>query len=331
MPSHPVSSTTMNQAESLMEPKPSALPPGELPAAIVAPLADIDAYLAAFCATLPAPDTLRDAVTYAAMGPGKRLRPLLAWWCCKAICGDGRPSLVAGASVELVHAFSLVHDDLPAMDDDDLRRGRPTLHKHTSEAMAILAGDAMLTLAFALIAERAGTLGGTALVSRLVAELAAGTTGMIAGQVYDSLGGFPGGLSDEERLRLVHTNKTGALLRAACRMGGWSALASVGMPDLAGREPAAMEALTKYADATGLMFQVVDDILDETQSTAHLGKAAKKDAEAGKLTYPQVLGLEGSRAEVRRLEAVALEALRPLGSSAEPLAVLATYMAVRTR
>jgi geranylgeranyl diphosphate synthase type II len=262
-------------------------------------------------------------VRYSLLGPGKRLRPILAWHCAAAVGADPRSSLPAGAAVELIHAFSLVHDDLPGIDNDDLRRGRPTLHKHTSEAMAILAGDAMLTMAFQLLTDRVSD---PRLANQLIRELADGTTAMIAGQVYDTLGGFDPADAPADRLNTIHRKKTGALIRAACRMGALSALHSLSSTDTA-----RVDAISAYADAIGLMFQVVDDLLDVTQTTDHLGKKAGKDIDAGKLTFPGVHGVERSRAFVRELHDDALAAVEPLGAPAEPLRQLASYMAVRTR
>ncbi len=280
-------------------------------------LRHIEAYLTSFAAGLALPRNLLDAIEYSLLGGGKRLRPLLAWESCIAAGGKGELSLPAGAAVELVHAFSLVHDDLPAMDDDDLRRGRPTLHIHAGEAMAILAGDAMLALGFRAV------LGvpDAALAQRLGRELAAGTEGMIAGQVYDTLGGMPAGLDDRARLELIHRNKTGALIRASCRMGAACAGAADGS--------AGLECISRYADAAGLMFQVVDDLLDVTQTAERIGKHTHKDAQAGKLTYPGLLGVEGSRRIVRDLEQLAITALAPLGPAADGLTALARSLARR--
>lgn len=298
-----------------------------VPASAVAPLPQIDAFLAAVVAELDIPANLRDAIAYALLGGGKRLRPVLAWHCCAAAGGEASRSLAAGAAVELIHAFSLVHDDLPAMDDDDFRRGRPTLHKATSEAMAILAGDGMLTMAFGVLTREQDALLNPEITARLVAELVAGTQGMITGQVLDTLGAGgdkADGASADDRLASlvrIHRNKTGALLRASCRMGAISAHASERV----------IARVTDYADAVGLMFQVVDDLIDVTQEAAHVGKQTGKDAAKGKLTYPGLIGIEASRREVDRLLAAALEAIAPLGASAEPLAELARYMAVRTK
>lgn len=302
----------------------------ELPESVTAHVPRIDSYIDECLSTLGMPANLAAAMKYSVLGPGKRARPLLCWHAFAAVAPSGSDAsacLPAAAAIELIHAFSLVHDDLPGLDNDDLRRGRPTLHRHTSEAMAILAGDCMLTSAFQILAER---VPGDGLRARLMHELSIGTNGMIAGQVYDTLGhagGFPAGLSPLQQLELVHRNKTGMLIRAACRMGAMCGIE--GHPGAARLDP--LGAVTHYAEAIGLMFQIVDDLLDVTQSTEHLGKKANKDSDAGKLTYPGVIGIEQSRAEVRRLHELSLASLEPLGTAAEPLRQLSTYMAVRTR
>ena len=305
----------------------------QLPAGVTAPTGRIDAYVDEYLSGLSLPTNLIEAMRYSALGPGKRARPLLCWHAFAAVAaegtlgtegGDARAALPACAAVEMIHAFSLVHDDLPGLDNDDLRRGRPTLHKHTSEAMAVLAGDCLLTSAFQVLADRVGC---ESLRAKLTLELATGTNGMIAGQIYDTLGGFPPGLKPIQKLETIHRNKTGMLIRAACRMGALTALD--GRPG-ANRFDA-LGAITTYSESIGLMFQIVDDLLDVTQSTEHLGKKAGKDIDAGKLTYPGVLGVEATRAEVRRLYDVSLKAVEPLGEAAEPLRQLSTYMAVRTK
>lgn len=289
---------------------------------IFSPLPTIEAFLEQWLAGLPAdrPVALRAAMQYAALGAGKRLRPVLAWHACVAAGGRGEDSLVGGCAVELVHAFSLVHDDLPALDNDDMRRGKPTLHKHAGEAMAILAGDQLLTDAFLLVAGDA-RVSDSATRVRLLHELAWATSGMISGQVYDTLGGTPEQLHALERVRMVHRNKTGALIRAACRMGAMAARAN----------EQTLAALTAYGDAMGLMFQAVDDLIDVTQSSEVAGKRTGKDAEAGKLTYPSVLGVDGTREAVRHLHAAANAALAPLGEKAAMLRVAAAVMAEREK
>lgn len=261
---------------------------------------------------------LEEAVSYSLLAGGKRLRPALVLLCCGASLGDRRAGLGPACAIELVHTFSLVHDDLPAMDDDKLRRGRPTLHVQAGEATAILAGDAMLALAFEWVTDAPIEPAGT---TRLVRELARATTAMISGQVFDTLGGLPPELDDEQRLEIIHREKTGALLRAACRMGA-----------ICGRADEATEAaLTAYGEALGHMFQIVDDLLDVTQTAEHVGKATGKDINAGKLTYPGVRGVDQSRREVERLRQLAHDALAPLGAAADPLRSLCDEMAVRTR
>ncbi|HZW10236.1 MAG TPA: polyprenyl synthetase family protein [Phycisphaerales bacterium] len=290
---------------------------------MAAPLGTIEAHLRRSLREPGLPRALRDAMEYATLGGGKRLRPLLAWHACAAAGGSGDSALPACAALELVHCFSLVHDDLPALDNDDLRRGRPTLHVHAGDALAILAGDALLTHAFKLLASAPFP---PEVVGLAVGELGAACERMIAGQVLDTVGfdGEPGAaqLSAEARLESIHHGKTGAMLVAAVRLGAICA---------PGCAPRVLDALTGYGRAVGLMFQVVDDLLDVTQASEHTGKRTGKDAQAGKLTYPGVLGVERSRALVRELEARSLAAISDLGPGAEPLRDLCRYLAVRTR
>lgn len=289
---------------------------------------EVEGYLQAFVKKRGLPSRLADAALYAGLGPGKRVRPTLVVRACEAVRGplaslSEIEGLLPGAvAIEMVHAFSLVHDDLPAMDDDDLRRGRPTLHKHADEATAILAGDALLGLSFELVAAGVDDQG---LGLALVRELSVGTNDMIAGQVRDTFpedpetGAEDG--SDLDRLIRTHRLKTGALLRAAVRMGG----------RCGGATGPQLDALTRYAGAVGLMFQVVDDLLDVTSDAGVMGKATQKDAAAGKRTYPGLLGVEGARAEAQRLAADARDALEPLGEHAHPLGRLADELAVRRK
>jgi geranylgeranyl diphosphate synthase type II len=278
----------------------------------------VDDYMERWLDERPMPENLRAAIRYALLGPGKRMRPILVQRCCAAVGGREEDALAGAAAVEMIHAFSLAHDDLPAMDDDDLRRGRPTLHRHTNEAMAILAGDALLGLAVELVTTRLTPAERAATVCR---ELILGCNAMIAGQVHDTLPSFGVTVAPLERLQTIHRNKTGALIRAACRVG-----AICGDAD-----PRQLAAVTRYGEAVGLMFQVVDDLLDVTQSTEHLGKTAGKDVDQDKLTYPAVLGVEASRREVRRLRDEAALALDDVDGDARALLELCDYLAVRTR
>lgn len=266
--------------------------------------------------------SLRDACRYAVVGGGKRLRPLLAWSACEAVGGRGSASLDVGAALELVHAFSLVHDDLPALDNDDMRRGRPTLHRHAGEAMAILAGDALLSAAFRVLSDAAELPAPVRLM--LVRRLATATCRMVQGQVHDTLGGVElVSMDPSERLRTIHASKTGALIHAACTMGAACAHA-VDPP------PASIEAIDRYGSEIGLLFQIVDDILDVEQPASVVGKRTGKDVDAGKLTYPGVLGLAGAKAAAEASLARAVENLQILGPAAASLRDLANRIARRT-
>ncbi len=262
------------------------------------------------------PDALRDAMAYAALGGGKRIRPALTLLSAELACGRREPALPAAIAIECIHAFSLVHDDLPALDDDDLRRGRPTLHVHTNEATALLAGDALLNHAYDILANAALD---SRIVVALTRELTEATRRMIAGQTLDTVGGGPE--DDRERLELIHASKTGALIRAACRLG---AVAADADDDL-------LRAVTIYGDRLGLLFQITDDLLDVMQTTEHLGKHANKDADAGKLTFPRVYGVEASQARVADLCDEAVAAVAPRGDAAGPLIQLCRAVANRTR
>jgi len=300
-------------------PTPPSSPPS--PPNFHAVIGQINQQIEAFIASRGFPDNLSRGITYAVLAGGKRLRPALAWYSSIACHGTGSDSLDAGMAVELIHAFSLVHDDLPALDNDDLRRGRPTLHRQTSEAMAILAGDAMLSLAYEAVLESKDT----SIIQRLSVELARGTRAMIIGQVYDTLGGLPSEADPEAMLQLIHRNKTGALLTAACRMGAICAHASDRQLDL----------ITRYAQAIGLQFQIVDDLLDVEGSSQEVGKALGKDAQAGKLTYPGVLGVQRSREIVDDLARAGSDAIDELGSctegTVEPLRQLGSILTTRTQ
>jgi geranylgeranyl diphosphate synthase type II len=226
-----------------------------------------------------------------------------------------RHAMPAAVAIEMVHAFSLVHDDLPALDNDDLRRGRATTHVAFGEALAILTGDALLSIAM----EQA--LSCAIGAAHIAHELASATTDMISGQVLDTLGGFPKDFTAAQQLELIHRQKTGALIRAACRMGAFAAAANADT----------LDRLTRWGETMGLMFQVVDDILDETQSSQHLGKSAGKDAAQGKMTYPKIHGLAWSRDHVKELLEHSEHLLKPLGAPAQPLRTMAQSLATRTK
>jgi geranylgeranyl diphosphate synthase, type II len=259
------------------------------------------------------PANLWKDMAYSLLDGGKRLRPVLCLAFAEAVGGGQRVAEDAACSLEYVHTYSLIHDDLPAMDDDDLRRGRPTNHKVFGEAMGILAGDALLTEAFALAAGGSEPVRG-----RIALELAmgAGATGMVGGQVLDIAEDRPGEL---DYLTRLHRMKTGALIRAACRMG---VLAG------GGGEPQ-LELAHVYGDAVGLAFQIADDVLDVTASAEAMGKPTGADAAAGRFTFPAVVGLERARAMAAEQVARAIEAVRVLEPEPGPLQALARYSVER--
>ncbi|HJS74292.1 MAG TPA: farnesyl diphosphate synthase, partial [Vicinamibacteria bacterium] len=260
------------------------------------------------------PETLSRAVRYSLFAGGKRLRPLLVLSAAEAVGGRVEDALPAAAAFELIHTYSLIHDDLPSMDDDSLRRGRPTSHVVFGEAMAILAGDALQSHAFALLADPPPPCRvASERRLRAVAELAtaAGARGMVGGQVFDlESEGQP---VDAAALERIHRHKTGALIRAATRVG-----AIVG-----GGSDEDLERLTRFAEEAGLAFQIVDDILDIEGSAETMGKSAGKDEKAGKATYPLVHGIEEARLQAEELVASALDRLEPFGAAGQPLARLA--------
>jgi farnesyl diphosphate synthase len=282
---------------------------------------ELAAVEAALDAWVPAdaPAGLGEAMRYGVLDGGKRLRPLLVLAACRAVGGERAAALRAAVAVELIHAYSLVHDDMPCMDNDVLRRGKPTVHVQYGEAQAMLAGDAMQALAFEVLTPDIGMP--PAQQARLVSLLArsAGHAGMAGGQAID-LASIGQGL-DEAELRDMHRRKTGALLQASVMMG-----AACGDTTLAVRA-----ALSDYGWATGLAFQVVDDILDVTQSAAKLGKTAGKDQNDNKPTYVSVLGLGAARTHAQTLRRQAHEALAAsgLGAAAAWLAVLADKVVER--
>ena len=290
------------------------------------------------------PDRLREAMAYSLLAGGKRLRPLLVLLAAEACGGEVDQALPAACAIEMVHTYSLIHDDLPAMDDDDFRRGRPTNHKVFGEAMAILAGDALLTLAFEIVARHTQP---AAVAAACCADLAgaAGWCGMVAGQAADieaetsvecrvSSGevGSPADISSgsplptpESRLsalaqlEAIHRRKTGRLLTSAVTLGARVALAT---PELINR-------LEHFGKCVGLAFQIADDLLDVTGDAAKLGKGVRKDATLGKMTYPGLLGTDESRCKADSLIDEACQMLQPLGPRGDKLAALARFVTQR--
>jgi geranylgeranyl diphosphate synthase type II len=267
---------------------------------------------------------LREAIAYSLLAPGKRLRPLLVLLACEAAGGRDEAALPAAAAVEMVHTYSLIHDDLPAMDDDDLRRGRPTCHKQFGEALAILAGDALLTLAFQVLSE--GYPPATAAACCRELARGSGAAGMVGGQVEDlAWENRPSGMLDD--LERVHSLKTGALFRACLRLG--AIVAQGERPGGPGLE--VLESLDVFGRAFGLAFQITDDLLDVEGDAARTGKRVGKDAGRGKLTYPGLLGVAESRRLAEDVCRQATERLRLLGPAGGLLATLVGSVLHRER
>ncbi len=265
------------------------------------------------------PMDLRKALDYTLSSPGKRIRSALVLWCCELVAGrDNADARVAAAAIEMVHTYSLIHDDLPAMDDDDLRRGRPTCHKVFDEATAILAGDGLLTLAFEVLAKGVND---PKLAVGLVRELAqaAGPAGMIAGQIADLKAENTAGTI--EALEYIHINKTAKMFRCATLMGALCG----------GADARQLEALGQYGLKIGLGFQIADDILDVSASSEQLGKTAGKDVAAAKCTYPAVVGMEKAGELARVLAHEAVTALESFGDGADILRHLALALLDRNR
>jgi len=260
------------------------------------------------------PKTIHKAMRYSVFAGGKRLRPILCLAAAECCGGEVSAALPLACAIECIHTYSLIHDDLPCMDNDDLRRGMPTSHKVFGEAIAVLAGDALLTFAFELAAQVPGWPRYS--LRDVIRELAiaSGSRSLIAGQVLD--------LESEGKsvslpmLRFIHESKTAALLRATIRLGAMSANAT----------PVRLHSLSDFGTALGLAFQVIDDILDVTQSSETLGKSAGKDLASEKATYPSVIGLEASRKVARKLTEEAHRSLKPFGQKAEILHSLADYL-----
>lgn len=260
------------------------------------------------------PATLHQAMRHSVFAGGKRLRPILCLAAAEACGGTIEQAIHAACAVECLHTYSLIHDDLPCMDDDDFRRGVPTCHKVYGDGVAVLAGDSLQALAFELVA-------GTTATSRyatadMVLELArtAGSLHLVGGQVADLEG--EGKKLPMEDLRYIHESKTAALLTTSVKLGGMSANAT----------PEQLQALHTFGMATGLAFQIIDDILDVTQTTEKLGKSAGKDLASDKSTYPALMGLEASRAEAHRITEKAMQALETFGARGERLHQLAEHL-----
>lgn len=264
------------------------------------------------------PQNLHCAMRYSTMSGGKRLRPVLVIAGAEAVGGDAQMVLPTACAIELIHTFSLIHDDLPAIDNDTLRRGRPTCHVQFGEATAILAGDALFASAFELIARNADIVPAERVVRviALVAE-SSGTRGMVGGQMVDIES--EGKSVDAETLEYIHLHKTAALIRASVVSGAI----------LAGAQQWQIDALSRYGELAGLAFQIADDLLNATGDPRKTGKAVGTDAARGKATYPALLGIEASRQRAQQLVQEAIETLRPLGDSAEPLRAIAHLMVER--
>ena len=263
------------------------------------------------------PPTIHKAMRYSIFAGGKRLRPILGLAAAEACGGERKAAMPLACAMECIHTYSLIHDDLPSMDNDDLRRGRATCHKVFGDGIAVLAGDALLTIAFEIAAKAQPTRRYS--LQQIISEIAvaAGSRKLIAGQVADlEAEGQP---ITRGELRYIHENKTAAMLIASVRLGAMSANAA----------PKQLEAISSFGAALGLAFQVIDDILDVTQTSEKLGKSAGKDVAAQKATYPAVIGLEKSRREAQRLTREAHDALASFDAKAQTLHSLANYLLER--
>jgi len=264
------------------------------------------------------PKHLAEAIRYCLLAPGKRFRPLLLLTATEMCGGPIEAAMPAACAVEMIHNYSLIHDDLPAMDNDDVRRGRPTCHIQFDEATAILAGDALIPMAFEILGRDIRPID---VAARSVTALAraSGPSQLVGGQADDL--GFQFSPADLESLERIHRRKTGALIAVSLEMGAL----------IAGAGPDKLKSLTEYGKHLGLAFQIVDDLLDLRGSQETMGKRAGKDADLGKLTYPAVLGEEKSEQRAREVAQAAIDALEPFGESAKPLELLARFVIDRTQ
>jgi len=283
----------------------------------------VESFLECYFGNPVLPRHLHESVVYSLTAGGKRIRPVLCIAAHEACGGDGASVIPFAASLEMLHTYSLIHDDLPAMDNDDLRRGKPTNHRVFGEGMAILAGDGLLTEVFSLLSDptyRTGPITeGTALRAIREIALAGGLHGMVAGQAQDLLS--ENSEPDPETLSFIHLRKTAALIKGAVRTGG--ILASCGEREF--------EGLSEYGEQVGLAFQIVDDILDVEGETEVLGKPKGSDEKKNKMTYPRLYGLAESKRRAHALLQSALEALQALGERADPLRGIARLLVERDR
>lgn len=263
--------------------------------------------------------TILEAMNYSLLAGGKRLRPVLMMAACEAVGGEAKDVLVAASAIECIHSYSLIHDDLPAMDDDELRRGKPTNHMVYGEGMAILAGDGLLTEAFTLISSHYLNKGEASIGLKLIEELslASGVLGMVGGQASDLLA--EGKQIEKEEMHYIHAKKTGALIRASVRMGAIAGHA----------DEKSLEALTRYGEKIGLAFQITDDILDVIGDTKTLGKKVGSDQKNEKATYPSLYGLEESKKMARAVCEEAKSALADLSGDKSVLAYIVDYILER--
>ena len=279
----------------------------------------VNASLGGYCTPSEGfPDDLLQAIRYSLLAPGKRLRPILVLMAAEACGASDDEAMPAACAVEMVHAYSLVHDDLPAMDDDDLRRGQPTCHKKYGEALAILAGDALLTLAFETLARQIRPPQVAVACCEALAR-AAGSCGMVGGQADDCMGRLEHG--SIETLESIHNRKTGQLIRASLKLGAL----------VAGADDTQVVALDEYGRRLGLAFQITDDLLDVRGDEAATGKRVGKDSHRGKLTFPGLLGMDESYRRAERLIDEACRAIKPFGRQGHGLEAVARYVLARNK
>lgn len=280
----------------------------------------VDTFIHSYFTTAVRPPVLHEAMTYSLFAGGKRIRPILCLASYEACGGDPEKIIPYASALEFIHTYSLIHDDLPAMDNDDLRRGKPTNHKVFGEAVAILAGDALLTEAFTILSDsRYFPDIRESLLLRALAEIAvaSGVNGMVAGQVQDILS--ENGEPDEETLRFIHTHKTAALISASVKLG----------PIFSGSGDPVHKAISVYGDHIGLAFQIIDDILDVEGNTEELGKPVGSDEKISKMTYPRLYGIGKSRQIAQGLVEDAVAALDVFSAAADPLREIAFYLVSR--